>query len=174
MKFTVIKKKFLGYFREKENVAMSINTKETTQRVCYTNRELSWLAFDDEDLDYRNMMEHMVKQRNRLNPVCVQLNREINDKAKKKLTDYLEIGAKHLIEERTPLDMSFVFQLQNVLKNKPELFYKKRVPQPSKEISMNEKIIPQIDNDIEGTEMSFGFQSAIDVATRTIDEIHTT
>ncbi len=39
---------------------------------------------------------------------------------------------------------------------------------------MNEKIIPQIDNDIEGTEMSFGFQSAIDVATRTIDEIHTT
>ena len=31
-----------------------------------------------------------------------------------------------------------------------------------------------IDNDIEGTEMSFGFQSAIDVATRTIDEIHTT
>ena len=120
------------------------------------------------------MMEHMVKQRNRRNPVCVQLNREINDKAKKKLTDYLEIGAKHLIEERTPLDTPFVFQLQNVLKNKPELFYKKRVPQPSKEISMNEKIIPQIDNDIEGTEMSFGFQSAIDVATRTIDEIHTT
>ena len=39
-------------------------------------------SFDDEDLDYRNMMEHMVKQRNRLNPVCVQLNREINDKAK--------------------------------------------------------------------------------------------
>lgn len=29
----------------------------------------------------------MVKQRNRLNPVCVQLNREINDKAKKKLTE---------------------------------------------------------------------------------------
>ena len=138
------------------------------------NADIDAGSFDDEDLDYRNMMEHMVKQRNRRNPVCVQLNRKINDKAKKKLTDYLEIGAKHLIEERTPLDMSFVFQLQNVLKNKPELFYKKRVPQPSKEISMNEKIIPQIDNDIEGTEMSFGFQSAIDVATRTIDEIHTT
>lgn len=29
----------------------------------------------------------MVKQRNRLNPVHVQLNREINDKAKKKLTE---------------------------------------------------------------------------------------
>lgn len=99
----------------------------------------------DEDLDYRNMMEHMVKQRNRLNPVCVQLNRELNDKTKKKLTEYLEIGMKHIIEESTPLDMSFVFQLQSVLKNKPELFYKKRMPQPSKEINMNEKIIPQIE-----------------------------
>lgn len=72
------------------------------------NADIDAGSFDDEDLDYRNMMEHMVKQRNRLNPVCVQLNREINDKAKKKLTDYLEIGAKHLIEERTPLEASFV------------------------------------------------------------------
>ena len=54
--------------------------------------------------------------------MCVQLNREINDKAKKKLTDYLEIGAKHLIEERTPLDMSFVFQLQNVLSEHLSIF----------------------------------------------------
>lgn len=121
------------------------------------NADIDAGSFDDEDLDYRNMMEHMVKQRNRLNPVCVQLNREINDKAKKKLTDYLEIGAKHLIEERTPLDMSFVFQLQNVLKNKPELFYKKRVPQPSKEISMNEKIIPQIER--KDVVLSYPFES---------------
>lgn len=51
MKFTEIKKKFLDYFREKENLAMSINTKETTQRVCYTNRELSWLAFNERVLN---------------------------------------------------------------------------------------------------------------------------
>ena len=51
MKFTEIKKKFLEYFREKENGAMSINTKETTQRVCYTNRELSWLQFNERVLN---------------------------------------------------------------------------------------------------------------------------
>lgn len=111
----------------------------------------------DEDLDYRNMMEHMVKQRNRLNPVCVQLNRELNDKTKKNLTEYLEIGMKHIIEENTPLDMSFVFQLQGVLKNKPELFYKKRMPQPSKEINMNEKIIPQIEK--KDVILSYPFES---------------
>lgn len=43
------------------------------------------------------------------------------------------------------------------------------------EKGLNVVTLPKtIDNDIEGTEMSFGFQSAIDVATRTIDEIHTT
>ena len=31
-----------------------------------------------------------------------------------------------------------------------------------------------IDNDINGTDMTFGFQSAIDIATRTLDELHTT
>ena len=51
MKFTEIKKKFLDYFREKENGAMSINTKETTQRGCYTNRELSWLKFNERVID---------------------------------------------------------------------------------------------------------------------------
>lgn len=30
---------------------MSINTKETTQRACYTNRELSWLAFNERVLN---------------------------------------------------------------------------------------------------------------------------
>lgn len=29
-----------------------------------------------------------------------------------------------------------------------------------------------IDNDINGTDMTFGFQSAIDIATRTLDELH--
>ncbi len=99
----------------------------------------------DEDLDYRNMMEHMIKQRNRLNPVCVQLSRKINDKAKKELTEYLEIGMKHIIDEYTPLDLSFVFQLQSVLKEKTELFYKKLVPQHTAELNLNEEIIPQVE-----------------------------
>ena len=87
----------------------------------------------------------MIKQRNRLNPVCVQLSRKINDKAKKELTEYLEIGMKHIIDEYTPLDLSFVFQLQSVLKEKTELFYKKLVPQHTAELNLNEKIISQVE-----------------------------
>ena len=43
------------------------------------------------------------------------------------------------------------------------------------ESGLNIVTLPKtIDNDIYGTEMSFGFQSAIDIAVRNLDEIHTT
>lgn len=43
------------------------------------------------------------------------------------------------------------------------------------ESGLNVVTLPKtIDNDINGTEISFGFQSAIDIATRNLDEIHST
>ena len=45
----------------------------------------------DEDLDYRNMMEHLVKQRKRMSPIRLELSRVINDKAKKELLGILGI-----------------------------------------------------------------------------------
>ena len=39
MKFTEIKKKFFDYFREKENGAMSINTKETREKQIKQNKK---------------------------------------------------------------------------------------------------------------------------------------
>ena len=43
------------------------------------------------------------------------------------------------------------------------------------EQGLNVVTLPKtIDNDINGTEMTFGFQSAIDIATRTLEELHTT
>ena len=41
--------------------------------------------------------------------------------------------------------------------------------------NLNVVTLPKtIDNDLWGTDMTFGFQSAVDIATRAIDEIHTT
>ena len=77
----------------------------------------------DEDMDYRNMMEELIKKRVRLDPVRVELSRKINSKAVDELSCFLEIGKKHIISVKTPLDMSFVFQLQSYLRDKPELFF---------------------------------------------------
>ena len=44
-----------------------------------------------------------------------------------------------------------------------------------REEGLNVVTLPKtIDNDLWGTDMTFGFQSAVDIATDTIDRIHTT
>ncbi len=99
----------------------------------------------DEDLDYRNMMEHLVKQRKRMSPIRIELSRVINDKAKKELSEILGINQLHMINVDTPLDLKFVFELQKLLRERKELFYKPRSPRSSPFINLTKKIIPQIE-----------------------------
>lgn len=108
------------------------------------NADIDASGVYDEDLDYRDVMENLIKKRNKLSPVRVELSRVINDTAKKELSNYLEIGTDHFINVATPLDMSFVFQLQNYLSEKSELFYEKRSPRLSPAIDMKSSILEQV------------------------------
>ncbi|WP_288724717.1 polyphosphate kinase 1 [uncultured Treponema sp.] len=98
----------------------------------------------DEDLDYRNFMEHLIKQRKRMSPVRLELSRQINESAKKELSGILEIDGSHIINAGTPLDLSFVFQIRDFIRSKKELFYRKRIPKKSPSIDVRKSIIPQI------------------------------
>lgn len=98
----------------------------------------------DEDMDYRDVMEKLIKKRTKLTPVRVELSRKINDNAKKELSAYLEVGLDHFIDVGTPLDLSFVFGLQNFLKEKTELFYEKRSPRNSANVDLKRSIMEQI------------------------------
>ena len=121
------------------------------------NADIDASEMYDEDLDYRSIMEHMIKQRNRLNPVRVELSRKINDKAKQELSQFLEIGMNHIINVETPLDLSFVFALQNYLREKTELFYPKRSPQLSPSLDNKESILAQIEK--KDVLLSYPFES---------------
>lgn len=99
----------------------------------------------DEDMDYRDVMEKLIKRRTKLTPVRVELSRKINDSAKKELSNYLEIGMKHFIDVGTPLDLSFVSQIQNFLKEKPELFYQRRSPRNSVSLNNKDSIMEQVE-----------------------------
>lgn len=111
----------------------------------------------DEDMDYRNMMEELIKKRVRLDPVRVELSRKINSKAVDELSCFLEIGKKHIISVKTPLDMSFVFQLQSYLRDKPELFFEKRTPRDTPELSLKESVLDQIEK--KDVLLSYPFES---------------
>lgn len=61
------------------------------------NADIDAQSMYDEDMDYRNMMEELIKKRVRLDPVRVELSRKINRKAIDELSSFLEIGKKHFI-----------------------------------------------------------------------------
>ena len=111
----------------------------------------------DEDMDYREMMEQLIKKRVRLDPVRVELSRKINDEAKRELSNFLEIGTSHIINVKTPLDLSFVFTLQNYLRDQKELFYEKRSPRETPALSMHESILSQVEK--KDVLLSYPFES---------------
>ncbi len=98
----------------------------------------------DEDLDYRDIMEKLLKQRSRLSAVRLELSRPINKKIRKALSKYVDIDKQHIIRVETPLDLSFGFQLQNYLHDKPELFYEKRSPRLTPALNRKESILDQV------------------------------
>ena len=108
------------------------------------NADIDAADLYDEDMDYRDMMEHMIKQRMRLNPVRVELSRKINDHARAELAEFLKIGTEHIIDVKTPLDLSFVFLLQEYLRDRTALFYPKRSPQLSPALNLKESVLDQI------------------------------
>ncbi|MCR4840732.1 MAG: polyphosphate kinase 1 [Lachnospiraceae bacterium] len=99
----------------------------------------------DEDMDYRNMMEQLIKMRKRMDPVRVELSRQINDKAKSEIAKYLDMGVNHIINVETPLDLSFVFDIQKYIRNQTELFYTRLNPQLSPELVLRDNILDQVE-----------------------------
>ncbi len=99
----------------------------------------------DEDLDYRGNMETLIKRRKRLNPVRLEISRNINEGIKRELSKIFKMHKNHILKIETPLDLSFVFELQNRLRSHKELFYNKRTPQIPPEINMKESILKQIE-----------------------------
>ncbi len=61
-----------------------------------------------------------------------------------KICEYLDLDGKYVFRGSSPLDLSFVFQIQDSLRNHPELFYEKRVPQKSTQIDSKRSILEQI------------------------------
>ncbi len=64
----------------------------------------------------------------------------------KSLCKELGLNKKQTFYSKAPLDLSFVFKIQDILRNNRELFFKRRVPQISKNIDENKSMMEQIEN----------------------------
>lgn len=108
------------------------------------NADIDADALYDEDLDYREFMEGLIKQRKKLAPIRLELSRDIDKKGIAVLCEYLELDENHVFISSTPLDLSIVFQIQDLLRKHTELYFPKRTPQRSDQFQDGKSIIEQI------------------------------
>lgn len=106
------------------------------------NADIDTEMIYDEDLDYRDAMENLIKERKRMNPVRMEFTGTLNKKMMHALCKTIHVEKEHVFRSEVPLDLSFVFAIQSYLKNTNagELFY----PRPTPQLNDKESLIPQI------------------------------
>ena len=85
-----------------------------------------------------------MKERKKLSPVRLDMSREIDGSVVETLCRYLDVAPERVFRSDAPLDLSFVFQIEDLLRMNPELFYERRVPQKSASFRDGESILKQI------------------------------
>ena len=102
-------------------------------------------ALYDHDIDFRDMMEELVRRRKKLAPVRLELSKPFS----KSMLDFVcrSLGMKHphIFIDKAPLDLSFVFALKDRMKDCAALFYPKFELQPSADINESEPMMKQIE-----------------------------
>ena len=108
------------------------------------NADIDADALYDDDLDYREFMVQLIKRRKRLAPVRLGLSRELDGIIVDTLCRYMDVPREYVFMSATPLDFSFLFGLEDVLRQRGELFYERRIPQKSPAFVNGRSILAQI------------------------------
>ena len=109
------------------------------------NADIDADSMYDEDLDYRDFMVEIIKKRKKLAPVRMELSKEMDGEIIDLLCGYLDLDpVVYVFYNHTPLDLLFVFTIQDILRREPDLFFDRRVPQKSAQFNEEESIMDQI------------------------------
>ena len=109
------------------------------------NADIDADALYDEDLDYRDFMEDLIKRRRKLAPVRLEYTKEMDGESIETICGYIGLSTDYVFHSRSPLDLSFVDGVRDCLRGESELFYERRVPQKSIQFKDHKSIIKQIE-----------------------------
>ena len=90
------------------------------------NADIDVTKVYDEDLNYRDQMAQVVKLRKKLAPVRLELTKD------------------QVFFSKAPLELSFLFRIEDALRKNPKLVFPKRLPQQTDELDPMEPILPQV------------------------------
>lgn len=108
------------------------------------NADIDADSIYDEDLNYRDHMVEVIRLRQKLCPVRLELSRQIDADIISRLCTQLKLGIDRVFEYDTPLDVSFLFGIQDHLRSHAELFYAPRHPQASPDLDVHRPILDQV------------------------------
>ncbi|MEE8827349.1 MAG: polyphosphate kinase 1 [Eubacteriales bacterium] len=111
----------------------------------------------DEDMDFRDAMETLVKERKFLDTVRLEISRRLSDDAIDSLKKNLDIKKKQIFLSLVPLDLSFVFGIQKYLEGNEGLFYPKRTPRMSRRLDIKKSLLDQVEQ--KDVLLSYPFES---------------
>jgi len=99
---------------------------------------------DDDRTDYRKAVEAVLKYRNKLSPLCLKYTRVIDDSIIKKMCDFLGVNKNMVFHSKTPISLSFLSKIRDLLRNEKKLFYERLVPQQSPKVDISRSMMEQI------------------------------
>ncbi len=104
-------------------------------------------ALFDYDVDFRDVMEEVIKKRRKLCPVRIEYTDYTNPADIEAFAEKvgLSIGNNFIFKVEHPLDFGFMGEIEDRLSNREELFFNKLTPQPSPAIVRGESLLKQID-----------------------------
>ena len=100
-------------------------------------------ALDDDEKDYRKGVEKVLRTRSRLCPLRMEYTRMMNDSIIEKMCGFLGLTKKQVFHSISPLDLSFLFKVEDLLRNEKYLFYERRVPQQPAMIDRTRPVMEQ-------------------------------
>lgn len=126
--------KVFGGYRIKEKAVMRV----------IRNADIDTDEGFNDDIDYRKTMEKIIQKRKKLCPVKLELSEKISDDTLTYLCSMLNLPKGRAFCSDSPLDLGFISGIQDFLKNKTELFYPPREPQPPMMVNSGESMTAQV------------------------------
>lgn len=105
----------------------------------------------DDDDDYREYMKHILKKRNRLAPIRLEIYKEIHSDSLEYLCSRLSLRKEQVFISKCPLELSHIFKMIDLAPtiDKTPLLYKTFTPQSNPLLTPELPCIPQImDHDV--------------------------
>lgn len=98
----------------------------------------------EEECDYREAMEQLVRDRRKLCPIKMEFSRLMDTAVIRKLCSYLHLTEEQVFYSEAPLDLSVLSAVRDMLRHNKCLFYPRRSPQipawRNPEVSMMEQV----------------------------------